>query len=100
MFIALAADVRSIVPSGSVLIHNSARVCTAEQFEAMRLLSAEEKSPINESLNATDDVGVSLLSSRLGITEQLAREWKTEGRVWPAAEALAKGFVHAIDGAA
>ncbi|MGY4286151.1 hypothetical protein ACVWXO_005371 [Bradyrhizobium sp. LM2.7] len=67
---------------------------------AMRLLSAEEKSAINESLNATDDVGVSLLSSRLGITEQLAREWKTEGRVWPAAEALAKGFVHAIDGAA
>lgn len=35
--IALAADERTIVPDGGVLIHQAARVCTQSQFEALKL---------------------------------------------------------------
>lgn len=100
VYLALAADVRTIVPGGTVLVHRSARFATREQFEALQSLSAEDKNVINESLNASDDVTASLLSSRLGVTEEHAREWMTDARAWPAAEALTKGFVQAIGGAA
>ncbi|MGY4572583.1 ATP-dependent Clp protease proteolytic subunit [Bradyrhizobium sp. USDA 3256] len=97
IFLALAADFRSIVPGGTVLIHRSARICTHEQFERMRQLSAEAKEAINASLNATDDLEAAMLTSRLGITEQLARGWAAEARTWSATEALEAGFVDAIE---
>ncbi|MCK1586912.1 hypothetical protein [Bradyrhizobium sp. 169] len=48
--LALAADERSIAADGSVLIHQAARICTQEQFETLRQLSATEKDNINTSL--------------------------------------------------
>nr|WP_249168204.1 ATP-dependent Clp protease proteolytic subunit [Bradyrhizobium elkanii] len=99
-FLALAADFRTIVPGGTVLIHRSARICTPTQFEAMRQLSEDAKAAINASLTATDDLTAAVLTTRLGITEQLAREWMVEGRSWTAAEALERGFVHAIEACA
>ncbi|MEY9674787.1 ATP-dependent protease ClpP protease subunit [Bradyrhizobium elkanii] len=96
-FLALAADFRSIVPGGTVLIHRSARICTPAQFEAMRQLSEDAKQAIDTSLAATDDLTAAMLVSRLGITEQRAREWMVEGRSWTATEALERGFVHAIE---
>ncbi|WP_342728879.1 ATP-dependent Clp protease proteolytic subunit [Bradyrhizobium sp. B097] len=97
IFLALAADFRTIVPGGTVLIHRSARLCTPEQFEAMRQLSEAAKAAINESLTATDDLTAAVLTSRLGITELRARDWMTQGRNWTATEALEFGFVHAIE---
>nr|WP_276513773.1 ATP-dependent Clp protease proteolytic subunit [Bradyrhizobium elkanii] len=96
-FLALAADFRTIVPGGTVLIHRSARYCTPAQFEAMRLLSEEAKQAIDTSLAAIDDLTAAMLVSRLGITEQRAREWMVEGRSWTATEALERGFVHTIE---
>ncbi len=63
----------------------------------MRQLSAEAKEAINASLNATDDLEAAMLTSRLGITEQLARGWAAEARTWSATEALEAGFVDAIE---
>ncbi|WP_456655681.1 ATP-dependent Clp protease proteolytic subunit [Bradyrhizobium sp. JR3.5] len=97
IFLALAADFRTIATGGTVLIHRSARICSPSQFEAMRQLSEDAKEAINNSLTATDDFEAVMLASRLGVTEQRARDWMAEGRVWTAAEALERGFAHAIE---
>lgn len=97
VLIALAADERTIAEGGSVLIHQAARVCTHNQFEALRLLSPEDKVAINESLNDSDDATAALLMNRLGVAEDVARGWMKENRKWSAAEALANGFVSAVE---
>lgn len=96
VFIALAADNRVIDANGTVLIHKAARICTKAQFEALRLLSAEDKAAIDESLNDTDDATAALLVTRLGVSESVARAWMGENRKWSATEALLKGFVSAV----
>lgn len=95
-FIALAGDNRAIEADGSVLIHRAARICTPAQFEALRLLSADDKAAINEQLNDIDDATTSLLKSRLGVSEETAKAWMREDRKWSAAEALQRGFVEAV----
>lgn len=92
VLIALAADERAIVAAGNVLIHRAARICTHEQFEALRLLSADDKAEINESLCDSDDATEALLTSRLGVSGDVARGWMSENRKWSASEAFAKGF--------
>lgn len=96
VYLALASDVRTIDPAGRVRIHQAARICTRSQYETLRRLPAEDRIAIDESLSQIDDVTVSLLTSRLGVTEQTARAWMAEDRAWSAAEAFANGFVHAI----
>lgn len=96
VLIALAADERTIVSDGSVLIHKAARICTKEQFDALRLLSAMEKDKINTSLCDSDDQTVALLMTRLGVAEEVARGWMGENRKWSAAESLAQGFVSEV----
>ncbi|MGY4170957.1 ATP-dependent Clp protease proteolytic subunit [Bradyrhizobium sp. USDA 4529] len=96
VLLALAADIRTIAPGGRVLIHESLRVYTEQQFAAVQRFSAADRNAINESLCDSDDVTVSLLICRLGVTEQTARAWMAEGRSWNASESLANGFVDAI----
>lgn len=96
-FLALSADWRTIVPNGTVLVHRAARFATQPEFEALMALPADEKTAINSSLQATDDVTASLLVSRLGVSELVARRWMTEARSWCAAEAIERGFVHSIE---
>lgn len=96
VLIALAADERVIVADGSVLIHRAARLFTHEQFEALRLLSADDKRTMNESLNQSDNAIASLLTARLCVSEVVARSWMAEERKWTAAEALANGFVSEV----
>lgn len=94
VYIALAADKRTIDHhAGSVLVHRAARICIQSQFDAMRRLPAAEKDAISESLSVTDDMTASLLTSRLGVTEETARAWMLDDRKWSAAEALELGFV-------
>ncbi len=95
-FIALAADTRSIIDSGSVLVHAACRLCTPTQYEAVRRLAAKDKQEIYDSLNDLDDAQVSLLETRLGVSEATARKWLNEDRKWTAAEALERGFVDSI----
>lgn len=97
IFFALAADERSIVPNGTVLIHRAARICARSQYEAMCRLSAAEKNIIDESLSHSDDVTAALLTSRLDISEETARGWMAEGRKWSASEALDHGVVNSIE---
>ncbi len=97
VFIALAADQRSIAPAGSVLVHRAARICTRAQRDALMRLPAADREVISDQLNDLDDETVSLLTSRLGVSEGAARTWMREDRKWSAAEALQRGFVHAID---
>ncbi|MGL3208310.1 ATP-dependent Clp protease proteolytic subunit [Bradyrhizobium sp. BR 1433] len=96
VLLALSADVRTIAPEGRVLVHAAVRCYGEQQFKAMQFLSAEERHAINESLCDTDDVTTSLLKSRLDVTEQTARAWIAENRIWNATEALTNGFVHSI----
>ncbi|MGY4399871.1 ATP-dependent Clp protease proteolytic subunit [Bradyrhizobium sp. USDA 3315] len=96
VMIALAADRRDIVADGSVLIHRSMRLAVQSQFDAMRRLPAADKEAINESLNDTDDAIASLLVTRLGVAEQMARQWMIEDSRWSATEALERGFVEEI----
>lgn len=96
VYVALAADERKILAGGSVLIHRAARICTHEQFEALRLLSADDRKAMNESLNNSDDAIASLLTARLGVSEVVARGWMSEERKWTSAEALANGFVSEV----
>ncbi|MGX1323734.1 ATP-dependent protease ClpP protease subunit [Bradyrhizobium sp. USDA 377] len=96
VYIALGADKRTIVPDGSVLIHKACRVATLAQWKNVRQLPPSERRKINESLNDTDDATVSLLTTRLGVSEDVARQWLAEDKKWTAEEALAKGFVHSI----
>ena len=93
--IALAADTRTIVPDGYVLLHTARRLCTPEQWKRIQNSSNVEKQAINESLNDIDDASVVLLRARLGVSEETARSWLAEDRKWDAAEALG-GFVCAI----
>lgn len=97
VYLALAADVRSVVPIGTVMVHRAARICTSAQFEAMRLLSADAKAAISESLNGCDDVTEAFLTSRLGVSGKVARDWMRENRAWSAREALERGFVDMIN---
>ncbi|MCP1844416.1 ATP-dependent protease ClpP protease subunit [Bradyrhizobium sp. USDA 4524] len=97
VMIALAADHRSIVADGTVLIHRSMRLAVQSQFDAMRMLPAAEKDAINASLNDVDDAIASLLVTRLGVAEQTARQWMLEDRQWSATEALECGFADAIN---
>lgn len=97
VYVALAADRRSIAAGGSVLIHRAGRICTHQQFEALRLLSAEDKVAINESLSGTDDATESLLMARLGVTGAVARGWMAEGGRWSAREALERGVADMIN---
>ncbi|WP_456785004.1 ATP-dependent Clp protease proteolytic subunit [Bradyrhizobium sp. USDA 4516] len=96
VLLALSADARTIVPEGQVLVHAAVRCYTEQRFKAVQFLSAEDRNAINESLCDTDDVTTSLLTARLGVTEQTARAWIAENRTWNATEALANGFVHSI----
>ncbi|UFX41717.1 ATP-dependent Clp protease proteolytic subunit [Bradyrhizobium sp. 41S5] len=99
VLIALAADQRSIVPNGSVLIHKAARVYVGSQFVAMCRLSATDKDAISDSLNDSDDATEALLTSRLGVSREVARGWMSEDRKWSATEALANGFVSVVEAA-
>ncbi|MGX1322679.1 ATP-dependent protease ClpP protease subunit [Bradyrhizobium sp. USDA 377] len=98
VYIALAADHRSIVPDGSVLIHRTARICVRSQFESLRKLPAADLEAMNNSLSDLDDVFVALLTARLGVSEEVARRWMIENRKWSATEALERGFVNVIEG--
>jgi ATP-dependent protease ClpP protease subunit len=95
-FLALAADTRNIIESGHVLVHAACRLCTPTQYDAVQRLTAKDKQEIDDSLNDTDDAQVSLLQTRLGVSEATARQWLNEDRKWTAAEALECGFVHSI----
>lgn len=95
--IALAADKRTIVADGYVLLHTARRICTPEQWDAIRALPQDAKNEINESLADLDDAATGLLCARLGVSESIARRWLSDDRKWDAAEALNRGFVHSID---
>ncbi|MHC2619430.1 ATP-dependent protease ClpP protease subunit [Bradyrhizobium huanghuaihaiense] len=97
VFIALAADQRRIAPAGSVLIHRAARICTRTQTHALMRLPAADREAISDQLNDIDDATISLLKSRLGVSEETARAWMREDRKWSAAEALQLRFVDHID---
>jgi len=96
-FIALSADSRSIVKTGSVLLHTARRLCTEEQWKRLQNSSNVEKQAINDGLADIDDAGTALLQSRLGVSEQTARSWSAEDRKWSAAEAVQRGFAIAAD---
>ncbi|MBR1246141.1 ATP-dependent Clp protease proteolytic subunit [Bradyrhizobium sp. AUGA SZCCT0169] len=97
-FIALAADTRTIVPDGYVLLHTARRICTPEQWENIQRLAPLLKQPINEGLADIDDATAVLLRSRLvGVSEVQARAWLEEDRKWPAQEALERGFVNRVE---
>lgn len=96
MLIALAADRRSIVPHGTVLIHRAARIYVREQWDAIQQMPEADKDVINESLLASDDKVAALLTARLGISEEVARSWMREGRKWGADETLSRGFADSI----
>ncbi|MGY4499169.1 ATP-dependent protease ClpP protease subunit [Bradyrhizobium sp. GM24.11] len=95
-WLALASDWRSIVPSGSVLVHRAARICTREQYEAIQRLPAAGKDTIDKLLDDTDAVTAALLCARLGISEMEAWAWMSEDRRWSASVAHERGFVNAI----
>lgn len=95
--IALAADVRSIIEAGSVLLHGVRYYFTPAQYDMARRLPAKEKQELEGSLNDFDDKQVVLLMQRLGVSEATARRWLAEEKPWTAVEALARNFVHAID---
>ena len=94
-FIALAADRRTIVPDGYVLLHTARRLCTPEQWENVKRLPPDARWVINDSLADIDDVSVALLRDRLGVSEQVARGWLADKK-WLSPEALERGFVHSI----
>ncbi|WGS18939.1 MULTISPECIES: ATP-dependent Clp protease proteolytic subunit [unclassified Bradyrhizobium] len=96
VLIALAADRRSIVPHGTVLIHRAARIYVREQWDAIQQMPEADKDVINESLLASDDKVAALLTARLGISEEVARSWMREGRKWGADETLSRGFADSI----
>jgi ATP-dependent protease ClpP protease subunit len=96
VFIALAADDRSIVPDGYVLIHGAFRLVTLAQRNAIWALPQDAKDQIDNSLNDVNDACEVLLTSRLGVSSKVARQWMAEDSKWSATEALARGFVDAI----
>jgi ATP-dependent protease ClpP protease subunit len=96
VFIALAADTRTIVPTGSVLLHAAFRLCTPAQRDAIWALPQSAKDAIDDSLNDINDASEALLTARLGVSGEVARRWMKEDRKWSATEALERGFVHAI----
>jgi ATP-dependent protease ClpP protease subunit len=95
-FIALAADTRTIIPSGYVLLHTARRLCTMEQWEAIKRLPPHTKEAINDSLNDIDDATAVLLQTRIGVSEDVAWRWLKEDRKIAPLEAVERGFVHAI----
>jgi ATP-dependent protease ClpP protease subunit len=97
-FVALAADTRTIVSDGYVLLHRSRRICTPEQWDLIRRSPSHERQAINDSLNDDDDAQVALLTQRLGVSEGTARQWMAADERWTATEALDRGFVHEVDG--
>jgi hypothetical protein len=97
VFIALAADRRSIMPAGSVLLHGSRRLCAPDQWQAVRQLPKNERAAINDSLCDLDDASSALLQARMGVSDHQARCWLREDRTWNSTETLEKLFVHAID---
>jgi ATP-dependent protease ClpP protease subunit len=95
-FIALAADTRRISADGYVTLHNSRRLCSPEQWDAILALPQDAKNEINDSLADMDDASAALLMARLDVPEATARQWLAENRKWSAAEALERGFVHSV----
>jgi ATP-dependent protease ClpP protease subunit len=95
--IALAADTRTIVPDGYVLLHAARRLCTPGQWKEILDLPHNSKQAINDSLNDIDDASAVLLSARLGVSEETARGWLSDDRKWTAAEARERGFVDSVD---
>jgi ATP-dependent protease ClpP protease subunit len=96
VFIALAADTRTILPDGYILIHGSFRLVTLAQRNAIWALPQDAKNEIDNSLNDVNDACEVLLTSRLGVSSEVARQWMAEDSKWSATEALARGFVDAI----
>lgn len=96
VFIALAGDTRTIEPGAYVLVHGAARICTPAQRDEIWALPQDAKDAIDNSLNDINDACEVLLTSRLGIPSEVARQWMKENRKWSATEALARGFVDAI----
>jgi ATP-dependent protease ClpP protease subunit len=95
-FIALAADKRTIVEDGYVLLHRARRLCTPEQWDSVRRLHASEQQAINNSLADIDDASAVLLRDRLGVSEATARSWLNGDKRWTAEEAIEKGFCSSI----
>ena len=96
-FIALAADRRTIVAAGSVLLHRARHLLTTEQWENVKRLPAHETQAINDRLNDFDDIFSALLQVRLGVAEQTALRWMREEKIWSSVESLENRFSHAIE---